>query len=119
MNLVISRSERHESQINCFQKKLSYKYPCDLVEPGERCEITVEIKDQPTSIEINNHMDEEDLPFGTYHLNRIFCTCPRLKVSQKIQTLFRKKVRDRNCRFHNKEFDVYLRSDQPISFKKL
>lgn len=116
----IPRNESDLSQISHFEKTLSYKYPCDLVEPGINCGITVELNNEHTSMEIKKLLDERDLPFGIYYLNRVPCTCSYLlRLSRKIQALFRKKVTETNCRVHNKEFDVYLRSNQRVSFMKI
>lgn len=116
----IPRNESDLSQISHFEKTLPYKYPCDLVEPGIKCGVIVELNDQPTSIEIKKLLDEKDLPFGIYYLNLVPCTCSCfLRISRKIQALFRKKVTETNCRVHNKEFDVYLRSNQGVSFMKI
>lgn len=121
MNLCLSRNEIHQSERIYFRKILEYRYPCDIFESGTKSSFIVKIKEQPTAIEINNHQHEEYLPFGTYHLQRVFCTCSHVdKISRKIKWLFRIKItQPTNCRVHNKEFDVYLRSNQPISFKKI
>ena len=119
MNLCIPRKKFHASQTSYFEKNLFFKYPCDLVESGKKCDIIVEIKDQPTDIQINHHMGQEYLPFGIYHLNRVPCTCSHSKILRQIEILFRKKVTNENCKVHNKEFDVYLRSNWPLSFKKI
>lgn len=115
----IPRNESDLSQISDFEKTLLHEYPCDLVEPGEKCGIIVELNDQSISIDIKKLLDEKDLPYGIYYLNLVPCTCSCfLRISRKVQALFNKEVSKTNCRVHNKEFDVYLRSDQSLSFMK-
>lgn len=100
---------------------LHYKYACDFTESKNNCDISIAINPQPSPIAITNHLDEDYLPIGIYHLNRVYCSCPSplKRVSQQIQSLFRKKITKQNCRVHTKEFDVYLRSNQPLSFRKM
>lgn len=118
---IYSREEIHASIRSQFPKTFPHKYPCDFAASKNHCGISVEIHEQPTPIVINNHLDEDYLPIGTYHLNRVSCSCPSplKRVSRQIQSLFRKKITKKECRVHSKEFDVYLRSNQPLSFRKM
>jgi len=122
MKFYVNRDEVQALIRKQFPEILYYRYPCDFTELEDNCDIIVKINDQPLPpMVINNHLDENFLPNGTYYLNRISCSCPSTvkRLSQKIRSLFRKKVAKNNCKVHSKEFDVYLRSNQPLSFKKI
>lgn len=124
---------------------LYYKYPCDLTESEDTYDIRIDIRCTSRPVEgfhrighhpyhkrirgslrvftnnlvITNHLNN-DYPIGTYYLNRISCICPSFlkKVQDRIQSLFGKKITQTDCRMHNKEFDVYLRSTHPLFKKK-
>ncbi len=145
MRAILLRDESQALIRSQFPKHLNYIYPCDFAESEDKCEITIEIKynSDPiggfnrtgqhlyrkwiggyletflNNLMINDHLDMQDYPIGIYHLNRVPCTCSSSlkKLSQRIQSLFGKKITQANCRVHKKEFDVYLRSNHPL-FKK-
>lgn len=118
---LYSREQAQALLRSQFPEVLFYRYPCDFAESEDHFGISVKINDQPSSIAINNHLDEEYLPNGIYHLNRVSCTCPSplKKLARQLQSLFTQKITKKNCRVHTKEFDVYLRSNQPLSFRKM
>lgn len=143
--MFLRRDEAQTLLRSQFPEILNYRYPCDFTESKDTCDITVDIKYTPAHVEgfhrmgqqpyhkwiggslrtfsnnlvITNH-HKDDYPIGTYHLNRVSCTCPSFlqKMQNQIQSLFGKKITQANCRAHDtKEFDVYLRSNFRL-FKK-
>lgn len=118
---IYSREEIHASIRSQFPETLFYRYPCDFAASKNNCGISVAINEQPSPIVLHNHLDKESLPIGTYHLNRVSCSCPSplKRLSRQIQSVFGKKLTKKECRVHSKEFDVYLRSNQSLSFRKM
>lgn len=126
-------------------ERLYYSYPCDFTESEDTWDISIDIKYTSRPVEgfhhigqhpyhkwigdslrtftnnlvIANHL-KNDYLIGTYYLNRISCTCPFFlkKIRDQIRSLFGKTITQTDCRFHNKEFDVYLRSTHPLFKKK-
>lgn len=85
--------------------------------------ITMETREQryriSNPIALNTLLNNTYLPTGTYHLECVSCSCPSFltKIQHTISSIFRKKTLQTNhCRVHNKNFDVYLRSNQSLSF---
>lgn len=77
MKFYINRDEVHALIRSQFPDMLFYRYPCDFGESEDNSGITVKINDEPlSSVVINNHLDEDYLPIGIYHLNRVSCSCP-------------------------------------------
>lgn len=110
---ILSRSELQggiDRQLSTEQ----YEYPCDFAK-SKACDITIGVTHQPHS---------GFLPEGVYHLNLVPCTCPRPKILRRIQSLFSKKIREKeatskelraHCRLHNNNFDVLVKSNRNIS----
>lgn len=110
-----------------YPEMLNFKYPCALVNSKDRCDITVEIRENPRNIDrsvihptgnypiymkigkkdrkfsnpiaLNNLLNNVYLPVGTYHLEYVSCSCPSFlrEMQHKIHSLFGEKVLQMNC----------------------
>lgn len=110
---ALSRSELHRGIDRQFPIE-RYQYPCDFAKSNETCDITIAVTHQPNS----GFLSE-----GVYHLDLVPCTCPRPKILRLIQSLFRRTTHEpqrrskelrADCRFHNNNFDVLVKSNQNI-----
>ncbi|MGL4348409.1 MAG: hypothetical protein ACRCSV_03000 [Chlamydiales bacterium] len=116
MKFYINRDEVHALIRSQFPDMLFYRYRCDFAESEDSSGITVKINDEPiSSVVINNHLEEDYLPIGIYHLNRVSCSSPSplKKLSQQIQSLFREKVIKKTVEYTTKSLMCILDQISP------